>query len=516
MEYLTGPIFRLLHWSTGAKKEEAAKVILCFLSLFFLLISYYIIKPLRTSKFLSEFDPNMLPLMSIGVVVLSLVITKIFNYFGDRVEKYRLVAVTFFIIVFVELVFGWLLISANKPSVIAFYFFSSVYFMLALAATWACINDIFTPEQGSRCYGFIALGSTLGGIAGSQILDALTSTDFNNYAMVSSGLCMFIALGLLLWASKARRAERALGIIERGSLPGSDNASGASLPQLQPQARDFWSDVKGIFRNRYVFKIGVMVLGLAAYNSVIVEYTSGVALDRSISLEMFAQNFSYLSQDDFVTISSLKSVTIREREDRLVKLATASGQSLKELKRDYQSYRAEYEQAMTKFYASVYFWQGVLGIFLLLVVARLIFVFAGARFATIVLPVLALISTLAFAAPLGLPLIEIIVVLIGSTNYSLNNAAKELLYTATDQDTKFKYKPLIEGPGMRIGDLLANLAILTAIALGARLGWPKQVSYWLILLLMLVVIMFWLRAAYLAGKEFDATRSQEQGVNSGS
>lgn len=512
MEYLTSPIFRLLTWSTGAKKEEVGKVVLSFLALFFLLISYYIIKPLRTSKFLTEFDPNMLPLMSIGVVVLSLVVTKIFNYFGDRVEKYRLVAATFFIIVIVELIFGWLLTSASKPSVIAFYFFSSVYFMLALAATWACINDIFTPEQGSRCYGFIALGSTLGGIAGSQILDALTSTDFNNYAMFSSGLCMFIALGLLLWAAKARRAERFLGLIERSSLPDLDNKSEAS----QPQVRDFWSDVKGIFRNRYVFKIGVMVLSLAAYNSVIVEYTSGVALDRSISSEKFSENFSYLSQDDFVAISNLKSVTIQEREERLAKLATTSGQSLTKLKRDYQSYRAEYEQAMTKFYASVYFWQGVLGIFLLLVVARLIFVFAGARFATVVLPVLALISTLAFAAPLDLHLIEIIVVVIGSTNYSLNNAAKELLYTTTDQDTKFKYKPLIEGPGMRIGDLLANLAILAAIALGARLGWPWQASYWLILILMLVVIMFWLRAAYQAGKEFDAKRSQEQEVSSGS
>lgn len=53
---------RMLTWMTGAQGPEIKKTVYSFWALFFLLFSYYLIKPLRTSQFLKEFSPDILPL----------------------------------------------------------------------------------------------------------------------------------------------------------------------------------------------------------------------------------------------------------------------------------------------------------------------------------------------------------------------------------------------------------------------------------------------------------------------
>lgn len=504
VDHLKDQLSAFARWITGARQGEATRVYLCFASLYFLMISYYLIKPLRSSKFLSEFDPHFLPVMSLGVILLSLIITKIFNYLTDRVEKYRLVSGTFIVIVVIELIFGWRLLHAGRADIIAFYFFCSVYFLLALAATWACINDIFTPEQGERCYGFVALGSTLGGITGSAILGHLSPTSIKYYATLLSGVCMIIALSLLLRAGRTRRQERREQLLDPQQV---------NLPNLPSQERspsaNFWSDVTGLLRRPYVRRIGIMVMVLAAFNSSVLDYVSGIALDEGVARSQFQQTFPYLSEEVFPVIAHLKTESRAEKTQAFHSLAQTTGVKASQIETDYQTYRAGYEKEMTQFFSSVYFWQGVLGVFLLLVVARLLFTLCGVRFATIILPCLAIMTIIAFTMPISLMAIEAIVVLVGSTNYSLNNAAKELLYTATDDDTKFKYKPLIEGPGMRFGDIIANLTALFTAALGTYLSWSERSSRWLLLSLAFIAVLYWLRAAYLAGSEYDRSRTLE-------
>ncbi len=162
-------------------------MLLTFLALFCLLVSYYIVKPLRNSKFLSEFDASRLPFVYAGVAVLSFSLTKVFSQLAAKIEKYRLVIGAYAAIVLAKLAFIPWLKYGGKPAVVAFYFFASVYFLLAVATLWACINDMFTVEQGKRVFGFVALGSTTGGIAGSQLGDLIAGSSLGRYPLFDCG-----------------------------------------------------------------------------------------------------------------------------------------------------------------------------------------------------------------------------------------------------------------------------------------------------------------------------------------
>lgn len=488
--------FRFARWATGAKEDEVGRVCLSFLALLFLLISYYLIKPLRSSQFLKEFSSDFLPVVTIIVVFLSLFITKIFTYLADRMEKYRLVTRTYLLIMVLKVAFAWLLGHAGKPAVVAFYFFACVYFLLAIATIWACINDIFTPEQSERCFGFIAIGSTFGTILGSRISAWLSASEWRDYATVASSVSMGIALMFLLAAARKRRGERE----QQGPPPSSpavDNGAGSKL----------WSDLNHLLQRPYVRRIGVMVAILAMFN-ISLDFISHHAIDEGVSRTQFRAVFSSLPDEDFAKIYPLKLKSQSVRWAELETIGAKIGRSQPEMVQDYRKYRARCEAQIRTFFSDVYLYQGLLGIFLLLVVARTIFARLGLRYAVVILPVMAGISVLAFGFPLELLTVQVIMVVVGSTNYSLNNAAKEILYTATDEETKFKYKPLIEGPGMRIGDVTASLLTL-ALTRGALLmGFGPRVGELAFLGVLLVLIGVWFRAAYLAGVEYDEERAR--------
>lgn len=469
-------------------------MLLAFLALHFLLISYYLIKPLRNSQFLKEFDPEFLPVVTFGVVIVSFLATKLFSFLADRVEKYRLVAGAYVVVMILKLIFGQLLLTGSKVAIVAFYFFGSTYFLLAIATMWACHNDIFTPDQGERCYGFIAVGSSTGGIVGSWISGELAQSSLKDHVPECSALSMAVALGLLMLASRQRRRERQLDEAVRKK-------------KAAPPPR-FWSDLAEIARRPYVRRIGLMVLCLAVFNNSL-DYISNRAIDREVTKAQFAASFPYLGESDYRTVYTLKRESDSQRQATLAELARGSGQSPQTLSADYKKYQSGTESVTRGVFSDIYSHQGMLGIGLLLIVARLVFRHLGVRYATVILPLLSAGAVVAFAFPLGLAAVQGIMVVVGSANYSLNNAAKELLYTASDEDTKFKHKPLIEGPGMRFGDVLGAAITLSMLHLSRALGWGDEVGQRMIYAILLGAIAVWLRAAYLAGLEYDTERREQ-------
>lgn len=490
-EKAASPTARLIRWITGAEPQEAAPVLFCFLALHLLLISYYLIKPLRNSLFLKEFDPGLLPTATFAVVFFSFLATKLFNSLADRVEKYRLITGAYLFVVLCKLAFTWLLLWGGKAVVLLFYFFASVYFLLAIATMWACANDIFKPEQGERCFGFIAVGSTLGSIAGSKLSSLILHSPLKNYAPTVSAVCMMFALAMILLAARGRRRER--------------EANPSLVPTRNSSPSAFWADVLAIVHRPYVRRIGIMVLALAIFTSCL-DYVSQAAIDDVITREQYAATFSYLPEGAYAEIYSLKGKSDVESQELMRQLARDAGVSEEKLAQDYRDYQEASENVIRQFFSQVSYWQGVLGIGLLLVVVRLIFGFFGVRQATVILPLVAGASLLAFAFPLGLMAIQVVLVISGAVNYSLNNAAKEVLYTASDEETKFKYKPLIEGPSMRLGDVLAATLFLLLKQLSQTLHWSEALRSRILLALVFLLVLWWLRAAYLAGLEYDTER----------
>ena len=434
----------------------------------------------------------------LGVAVLCFAITKLFNLLADRVDKYRLVGGAYLAMMAIKLGFGIALAHPGKVAVVAFYFFASAYFALALAAMWACINDIFVPEQAERCYGFIAVGSTLGGMLGSGLSKQLSDSRWSDYPAQASALCMGLALILLMWASARRRRERA---DLQGHAP--------SAPVKSSSSTDFWGDIRELLRRPYVRRIGTMVFLLAVFNTGVLDFSSNRAIDVGVSREQYNRVFTYLPAENFSDVHAIKRQSSKERTAEFQRLAEVSGQTQQRLKADYELYQDGCEKRVRSVFSDVYFFQGLVGIILVMVVARFLFRWVGVRYAAVALPIIAATAAIAFSFSLDIFVVEVIAVVVGSMNYSLNNATKELLYTATDEETKFKFKPMIEGPFMRFGDASASLLALALASLAALFGLPEKAGQYALLAVVLALVVVWARAAYLAGHEFDDLRRKD-------
>ena len=84
-------------------------------------------------------------------------------------------------------------------------------------------------------------------------------------------------------------------------------------------------------------------------------------------------------------------------------------------------------------------------------------------------------------------------------SYSLNQSAKEVLYTPTDAATKYQAKAFIDMFLMRLAKGVGSLLILAWIAWLSPLGWQTQHLGWL----SLAIVAMWLLVARAAGRGFS-------------
>lgn len=487
---------------TGAKEEELRQVLYSFSALFFLLLSYYIIKPMRNSQFLSDFNPKFLPVLMLVVPLISFVVTKVFNYFGDRMDKFQLIVRTYLLLMAMKVAFTWILQYGGKPGTVVFYWWGSVYFLLALPTLWGCINDFFMPEQGERVFGFVQLGATTGGIAGAAVSGMISRIEkLAPYATILSALSMGCALFFLIMAASLRKPRVEQVDSQAGPI-------GISAPEKKSS---FWGDVIGLIRIRYVRSIAIMVTCLACFTTSL-DFLSQAVIDQRLAHKQYEETFPEVStrmgEEGYKFFYSLKSRPAAEIDTALNDFGLKN--DVHECRERYQEYKKALKNKTNAVFSDVFFYQGVLGVFLLVVVARLVFAHLGMKVAVSILPAFALIAVVAFSFPIEILAVEILLAFSGSFNYALNNATKEILYSATTEETKFKHKPLIEGPFMRLGDQSASIMNMLTTAGAVALGMSAAAGDRIFLAFTFSLVLIWWQAIVYAGKQYDRNRAAER------
>lgn len=505
---------QMIEWITGARRGEIAKTVYSFLGVFFLLLSYYLVKPLRNSQFLNSFDPSVLPFFYLIVPVISLAVTKVFNYCCDFIPKYRLFVLTYLLLMACKLVFWVYLPVGGKAAMVIFYFWASVYFLLAVALIWSCINTIFSPTQGERSFGFVALGGTIGNILGAEVSSWIARSAFKDQALLISSLAMGAALGLLLLAIRtSEKQPRPTSQSEPQDLSATQKAQ--DNPELSEKVSSKGlEDLKEVWRNRYVRGIAIMVFALALFNTLM-DFQSQKIIDSTYSQKTYASQFQWLKVPPaagLALVDQLRQINGKEQAAVIATFLQTHKQASSlapQLAQAFQAYTQQKEAEVRDFFSRTYKYHGILGAFLLLVISRPLFRYLGLRFSSLILPVFFLLAGVAFLFPLDLMLLQIVLVVGGALNYSLNNASKELLYTVTSEDIRFKLKPLIEGPIMRLGDVSASiLKIVLGFLVVTLLKSPAHYVDWIALGLAMAVVAYWLFAIGYTGRKYDTTKSQ--------
>ena len=160
------------------KRSEVARFSAAALAICLLMSSYYIVKVIRSSKFLDDFGPYYLLFSYYFNAVITLVTVFAYNTLIEKCDREKLINRVFFVVGIVFTVI-WVLNRIQfypKMLTIAVYFVVCVYILILTSLIWSLIHDVFRPEEAKRIYGLILLAAQGGVFFGGKSSKYLIST----------------------------------------------------------------------------------------------------------------------------------------------------------------------------------------------------------------------------------------------------------------------------------------------------------------------------------------------------
>src|SRR3954468_20673120 len=163
----TPPFKRLVQRLIDVEPAELPALGWCWLYIFSVLASYYILRPIRDQMGVAG-GVNNLPWLFTGTLVVMLVLNIPFSALVKTLPRRRFIPLTYRFFAVTILAFGGALHFATTEQAVwigrFFFIWTSVFNLFVVSIFWAMVVDIFTSEQGKRLFGFIAAGATIGAI----------------------------------------------------------------------------------------------------------------------------------------------------------------------------------------------------------------------------------------------------------------------------------------------------------------------------------------------------------------
>lgn len=417
------------------KPAEIKALLWAFAYFFFLLASYYILRPLRDEMGVAAGRDNLQWLFTATFVVM-LIVSPLYGLASARLPRAKLIPAVYHFFAF-NLVLFWALLSfgtARALTAQVFFVWVSVFVLFAVSVFWTFMADLFASEQGKRLFGFIAAGGTAGTLAGS------TTTFTLAHLTGIANLLLVAALLLECAVFCARRLEQAAAVY-RASQPKASQDKPAQDPVSKAgegKTGDGSAIGGGMFDG---FKL---LLGSP--------YLAGIAL--WVAFLSLTQTFLYFIQNDVVRAAST---------DPAVR---------------------------TKIFAAIDLGSNICTLILQLVVTGELIKRLGAGRAAACLPLVFAAGFAAIWAAPGLAAVAVFQVVQRLTNYSFANPAREIFFTVASREEKYKTKNIIDTTVLRGGDVVwgwsfAGLRALGLSATGIALAAIPAALAWLALSLWL-------------------------------
>jgi AAA family ATP:ADP antiporter len=377
--------------------------------LFLLLAAYYVLKVIREPLILATGSAVTRSYARAMQAVLLVAVVPIYSALANRIAPAVLVHYVFAFFITCLLAFVTLG-HAGAHIGFAFFVWLGIFSTMSIAQFWSLANDLFTEEQGERLFPLIAIGGTLGAIAGAQ-LAAQGIGLLGPFGLMV--VATVLVLGCMACTASGARAWRGR---EAALRP-------ASMSGRTRAVRDPHNGFTLLLADRYLLLIAGAVLLVNVVN------TTG----------------------DYM---------LAELVSRAATAATAGAADAEAARRTWIGmFYGNFQTAISLLTALAQ----------MLLVARL-FRWAGLERALFVLPAIVLLGygTVALLPLLGL--LATVKVLENSTEYSLQNTLQQALFLPTSRDAKYKAKAAIDTFVVRAGDVgsAALVWLGSALALGVQ------------------------------------------------
>ncbi len=436
---------RFLRLFADVRSGEGVTALLLSSNVFLLLTSYYIIKALRDGLILGEFGAEARSYTSAAIVGVLAIGVPLYGRLADRVSRNRLVniATTFFVVSFVAFYGLW---RTGFNIGVIFYVWVAVFNLMIVAQFWAFANDIYNKAEGERLFPVVAFGQSLGAVVGAMYVETQVGS-------LTVGALLLVAAGLLAFQVQVTN------YIARRELPARD----VPTVMLEPKERgntsterpwkapviDGTGPFKLVLENRYLLMIGLLMLLLNLINS-----TGGYILGSSFEAAA----------------------------------ATATGQTGGDI----------YTEYLTKISASFFRAVNIAALLIQFFLVSRIVRFLGVGIGLMILPAIAVGGYGLVALFPVLPIIRMVKIAENSTDYSLQNTVRNILFLPTTREQKYKGKQVVDSFFVRVGDAMQAVVVFVGTSvLAASLTSFAAFNA--------IIAIVWLILAFMIGKKYRQT-----------
>jgi ATP:ADP antiporter, AAA family len=245
---------RWLWWIARIEGHEAGAAAAGFAYIFCAFTAYMILRPVRETMGITSGVSN-LPSLFWGTLAATLITQPIFGWLTSRYRR----------TVFLPWVYGffalnllgfyvWFHFAADHTWIArAFFIWITVFALFVPSVFWSLMADIFRPEQAKRLYGFLAAGTSAGGVVGPFIAATLApvvgTINLLLFSMVFLAASIFCIRYLTMWHARAVAAHQAAAEV-RGDVN-------------QPLGGSLWAGFTLVAKSPYLLSIAAFVLLLS-------------------------------------------------------------------------------------------------------------------------------------------------------------------------------------------------------------------------------------------------------------
>lgn len=408
-----GRLDRFLRLFSDVRAGEGPVAVLLALDVFLILTAYYILKPVREALILGQGSAELKSYVSAGQVAVLALAVPLYGRLAASMSRRRLINLVtgFFVLCLVGF---YVLARFGVPLGVPYYLWLGVFNLMIVAQFWSFANDVYVADEGERLFPIVAFGASAGAVLGAVVAGQLIEPLGVYQLMLLAAAILVVATTITNYLDARESKEPAdapppdqdpASAEETGDRDGGGPSGGAGVGVGRSES------FRLVFGSRYLLFIALVLLLLSWVN------TTG------------------------------EYILARVVEDA-AEQAVASGAAA----------TLTVEQFVGDFYSGFYGVVNVAGLMIQLFLVSRIIKYLGGK-AILVLPCIALVAygLLAFFPVLGA--VRWAKTAENSTDYSLNNTVRNMLFLPTSRAAKYSAKQAIDSFFVRAGDVLSAAVV---------------------------------------------------------
>jgi AAA family ATP:ADP antiporter len=283
---LQEPLWRRVLWKiVRIEGDEASAAFAGFAYIFCAFTAYTILRPVRETMGITSGVAN-LPVLFWGTFVVTLLTQPLFGWLTSRYPRTVFLPWVYTFLGLNLLGFYlWFHFQSDHTWIArSFYVWLTVFALFVPSVFWSLMSDIFRPDQAKRLYGFLAAGTSLGGMVGPLLAAVLAprvgSINLLLFSLAFLVASIFCIRYLTHWHA---RAVAAMAPAATGATEVKD--------VNRPLGGSLWAGFSLVAKSPYLLSIGLFIMLLSWVSTFLymqqADLVSKAIPDRDAQTQLF-------------------------------------------------------------------------------------------------------------------------------------------------------------------------------------------------------------------------------------